>query len=386
VETGDRLTARISAECGINRAYVEKIVLELVKNDYDWEQGIDWKVICEEVADHPTTDAFEGAILKHAPGAYDFLVLHATKEYLKDKENRLDELLKDHCGMATLLKYIYEGDPSKTYNNKNKKDLATLKEKALSRTDLLAQIKRGDCGNGKLKRYVNDLLVHSAMDEEEVDDVLREMEGNTAVSGEVLTGGWIKELGGFEFQKKRRVKEILRLLGDRYKLTFVEDQDSGKTLAVFKPRASGMEEVSAKDIKKNEDWVISPDGTMSVMGETVPYTSVYEGPQPKRSISSDLKHIPVKIMLKGKAIPRKAAHMGKEALKSEGKLILRDIKKWWTGVEPKSNKEKRKEKAEDEYRAELADLREKLRKGDITDTRYYYLRQALREEREEEED
>ena len=383
VETGDRLTARISAECHVNQGYIQKVVTKILEKNpsFDWEQDPDWKSICEEVSDHPTEDAFLEALQRDTGvDALATMQLHSISLIPRAKEAQLDDMLRQDCGMADLLKLIYEGDPDKHFDRKNKKDVAMMKEKALARLDLLQYVKQGHCGNGKLKHYVDDLMLKSVMTPDDVDDTLREMEGDISLSGEVERG-YIRELGGFRFPKAKRVKELIRLLGDRYKLEFVEVPEEGVTLAVFKPRASGQSEVSAKEIRENEGLFVTPEGEMSMIGETSPYVEgEYTGPQPPRDITRELKSIPHKIVLRGKPLARqtikKAEAYAKKGLKGTGKFVLRGMKEWWTG-EPTKPSKTRRESETDEM---LHDLRKQVQAGKLSPYQYQIMKEELKEE------
>lgn len=381
----------ISKNCGMRLDHVKDIIGGIrdldPKHDFDW-QSLDWRSICEEVADHPTEEAFLDAIEREQPGSTSLIRRarslgkpgkHSSYE-LKSREEHLDDMLREPCGMADLLKDIYE-------EKHDKKELILLKQRALARPDLLQYVKQGHCGNGKMKHYVNDLMLRSVMTPEDVDETLKEMEGDITLSGEV-DRGYIKELSGFRFPKPKRVKELIRLLGGRYKLELVDVPEEGVTLAVFKPRASGMEEITAADIRENEGMFITPDGSMSVIGETAPYVEgIYEGPQPKKDIGRELKGVPRKIVLQGRPLARKTVQTvegyAKKGVKNVGKLVLRSLKEAWTGTPGEKIRMGRRKV---DYDAELRKLRQRFVKNDITSYEYYAKRDALEEMREEAED
>lgn len=357
----------IAKNCGMRLDHVKEIIQGIrdlsPKNDFDWE-SMDWKSICEEVSDHPNEESFLDAIEAEAPGAT-VLIRRARgmgkkgkrdTYSLRSQEERIEDTLRDPCGMADLLRQLYEEKPDKV-------TASMIRQRALSRPDLLQYVKQGHCGNGRLKHYVNDLMVRSVMTPDEVDDTLKEMEGDVALSGEVERG-YIKELSGFRFPKAKRVKELIRLLGDRYKLELVDIPEQGVTLAVFKPRASGMEEVTASDIRENEGLFITPEGHMSVIGETSPYVEgMYTGPQPPRDITRELKGVPRKIVLMGKPLAKKTIQdvegLAKQGAKHVGKLVLKSLKEAWSGrseagssapgLHSKQQYERMMERVEDQY-------------------------------------
>lgn len=69
----------------------------------------------------------------------------------KTDSDAVDNVLKKKCGMAALLQHLYEGDASL-------EEKRLMRAKALSRPDLLVEIKKGVCGNGKIKRYAERII------------------------------------------------------------------------------------------------------------------------------------------------------------------------------------------------------------------------------------
>ena len=382
VEKGDRLAARIAAECRINQNYIQKVVTKILAQNprFDWEQGPDWKSLCEEVSTHPTETAFLEALQRET--GIDVQAImdldNISTMHLQSKESQLDDMLRpseDPCKMADLLRWIYEGDPSKTFNNKNKKDLDLMKQRALAHPDKLTFVAEGKCGNGHLKQYVNKIRVMDHVSSEDINDVLKDMDSPTSVVGEILPGGYVKALGGLEFPKAKRAAELIRLLNKTYKHKIVYDDDEKAKYLVFSHRASGNSGM-VREIRENEDFFISPEGSMaswSVIGETgYSQKQGYSGPKPKRDIGRELERIPGKLVLKGE-------QLGKKALKKGGKLVLRELKKWWTGEDSDEERGGSRSATISATRRKLDRLRDDMLHDRITPYAYSRKKEALEE-------